>query len=98
MCEQQVWILHIQNQSDNLQKMVKIKQTDTEYTHMCNIKTWILYIQINSITLRVPRIQNRVSEIAMRLLNKAQDAQNDYLQWNRSIKNKSLTRAATKLF
>ena len=33
MCEQQMWIPHIQ--SDNLQKMVKTKQTDKEYTHMC---------------------------------------------------------------
>src|ERR1044072_1211451 len=37
VCEQQIWILHIQIKSDNLKKMVKTKQTDTEYTHMCVI-------------------------------------------------------------
>src|ERR1051325_427090 len=34
------------------------------HTHVCNNKIWILYVQINSITLRVPRIQNKMSEIA----------------------------------
>ena len=43
------------------------------HTHVCEQQIWILHIQINSIMLRVPRIRNKVSKVAMRLLNKAQD-------------------------